>query len=293
MAGTALAEPPEAQPASELRPFQPGVSIDWRNRAVYVDAHVALRSGPLEFLACFGGKEHESVLRFEASATHIYMALGLVGLSSGRPPRWDTEKQVYLPPEGDLIDLWIEYAKDGATRRVSGFEWTRAVEYAETPVACPWIFAGSQVTTDGGLAADRTGEGVAVVDMPNSLLALSRHHSSSNTELWLEADAAAIPADVSEVRVILAPAQPRTYRVSFDFRGVIFIDGRYAEPADLAGFILLNLKLDPDYVQKIELDDVMRSDLKNIIKVLRDEGVSESAIEICSVSPSSQPKSAR
>ena len=38
----------------------------------------ACREGPLEFVACFGGKEHESILRLEARATHIFMAMGLV-----------------------------------------------------------------------------------------------------------------------------------------------------------------------------------------------------------------------
>jgi hypothetical protein len=292
IAGAALAEPPATRPAPiaqsapatrpapEIRPFQHGVGIDWKNRAVHVDARVVLRSGPLEFLACFGGKEHESILRLEASATHIYLALGLVGLQPGRPPRWDPDRQAYLPAEGDLVDLWIEFEEDGATRRVSGFDWTRAVEYGQPPAARPWVFAGSKTGPDGMLVADRTGEGAAVVDMPSSLLALARNYSSSNAELWLEADAAAIPPVNTRVRVILAPARPRTYKVSIDFRGAVFIDGRHADPAELADVIALNRRLDPECVQTIESDAAIESDLRRLSQVLRDAGVPASAFDI-------------
>jgi len=40
---------------------------------VVVDSRVVLREGALEFFACRPGKEHESILRLEAPATHIYL----------------------------------------------------------------------------------------------------------------------------------------------------------------------------------------------------------------------------
>src|ERR1043166_8218583 len=50
------------EPAAS-RPFQPGVRIDWEQKAVEIDARVVLREGPLELFACSPQtKEHESIL---------------------------------------------------------------------------------------------------------------------------------------------------------------------------------------------------------------------------------------
>lgn len=273
--------PPTSQAVpivADFRLFQPGVAIDWQRRAVRVDARVVLCSGPLEFLACFGGKEHESILRFEASATHIYMALGLIGLQPGRPPRWDETRQAYLPAEGDLVDLSIEYDEEGITRHVDGSDWLATCEYTRPPVARPWIFAGSKPGADGVLAADRTGEGVALVDMPGALLALSRGHVSRNDDLWVEAAPAAIPPLRTPVRVILTPARPRPHEIVIDFHGVIAIDGRTADSADLADVLLLERRLDPDRVQDIESNGTLRADLTRLTDFLTAQGVPPAAV---------------
>jgi len=83
----AAAEPPPATSAApRTTVLAPGVTIAWQQRAVCVQSHVVLRRGALEFLACFGGKEHESILRLDAEAVPIYMALGLIGVQPGRRP---------------------------------------------------------------------------------------------------------------------------------------------------------------------------------------------------------------
>ena len=285
----AATQPVEPQPVDSVRPFQPGVSIDWRNHAVLADAQVVLVAGPLEFLACFPGKEHESVLRFEASAAHVYMALGLVGLQPGRPPRWDEDRQRYLPPEGDLVDVWIEFEVEGRTRRVNGFDWLLTTEYSRPPVERPWIFAGSKPLPDGGLAADRTGEGLAVVDMPNCLLALSRSHVSRNDDLWAEANTAAIPPVHTKVRVILTPVAPRTPNISVDFRGAIEIDGRFADAADLADVLLLNCRMNPDSPPEIKTKGVLQADLDNLRNKLLGLGVPVTALRFRASAPASAP----
>jgi hypothetical protein len=274
---------PASQPTSSaVRTFQPGVDINWKARTVYVDGQVVLREGPIEFLACFAGKEHESIVRLAASATHIYMALGLVGLEPGHPPRWDEQRGAFGPPAGDLIDVSIEWESADGRRTAGGFEWLREREFARTPIDRPWVFAGSRRLADGTLSADRGGEGIAVVDMPNSLLALSRNHVSRDAELWAEANTAAIPPVRTRVRVVLRPARARSYDLYVDFRGAAFVDGRFVHPEDLADLIKLARRLSPDHVQAIRLERTLRSDAAKLRDRLEQAGVPAEAFRFAS-----------
>ena len=67
--------------------FQPGVVIDWAHRQVEIDSTVVLREGLLELVACTPkSREHEALVRVNAQAVHIYMALGLIGVQPGKQP---------------------------------------------------------------------------------------------------------------------------------------------------------------------------------------------------------------
>lgn len=260
------------------RPFQPGVAIDWQQRTVYVDGHVVLRRGPLEFVACFAGKEHESIIRLDASAVHVYQALGLIGLEPGHPPQWLEARGCLGPPAGDLVDVAIEWERDGQVCRVSAFDWLCEFEFARRPLARPWVFAGSRRLKDGTLSADLTGEGIALVDMPDCLLALSRAHVSRDAELWVGANTPAIPSLGTPVRLVLRPARARDYAVRMDFRGAVFVDGRYADVADLADLIRLARRLSPDYVQTIELDRTLPADVARLRRLLNGAGIGTEAV---------------
>jgi hypothetical protein len=271
------------QPASQLteqgvRPFQPGVGIDWTRRAVHVDGQVVLREGPIEFLACLPGKEHESIICFDASAVHIYMALGLVGLEPGHPPRWQEPHGRFGPPAGDLVDVTVEWEEGERRRHAAGFDWLRELEFARVPIDRPWVFAGSQRLPDGTLSADRGGDGFAVVDKPGCLLALSRGHVNHDAELWVAANTAAIPPLRTSVRVVLRPAEPRVYEVRVDFRGAVFVDDRYASWEDLADLIGLARRLSGDHVQLIRLDGTLQSDAARLREALMAAGVPAGAL---------------
>jgi hypothetical protein len=234
---------------------------------------VVLREGPLEFLACFAGKEHESIVRLEASATHIYMALGLIGLTPGHPPRWDDQHGTIIPPAGDLVDLSFEWEREGRRETAEAHAWLEEIEYARIPLARPWLFTGSVRLPDDTLASDRSGVGVTLVDFGDSLLALSRPHSSQTGELWVVARTEAIPAVGTPVQLVLRPAKPRSHRVEIDFRGAVFVDGRYASPTDLADLLRLARQLDPQYVQGIALRGTLRTDVRRLQEELRAFGV--------------------
>ena len=169
------------------------MTINWTQREVHVDGHIVLRNGPIEYLACLPGKEHESIVLLDASAMHVYMALGLIGLEPGHPPEWQESTGRFKPPTGDLVDIEVEWTDDGTPRRAAAATWMRELTFGQTPIDRPWVFAGSRPLRDSTLAADHTGDGIAVVDKPDSLLALSRTHADRDAQLWAVANPDTIP----------------------------------------------------------------------------------------------------
>ncbi len=260
--------------------FQPGVWIDWEGRQVQVRGRVVLRSGGLEFLACFAGKEHESIIRLDAAAAHIYMALGLIGLTPGRPPTWDEQAGQYQPPAGDLLDIRLEWQEAGQLRAADPCEWLAEIEYGRTPLSRPWVFAGSRRLPDGTLSSDFTGVGIALVDFPDSLICLSSRHPSSLADLWVEARTDAIPPLATPVKLLLGPARPRRRSVVVDFRGQVLVEGRICSPADLADLIGLERQLDRDYVQIISVVGALRADQLRLSGELEAAGLSPDALRM-------------
>lgn len=266
-----------AGPASEpgTRPFAPGVEIDWLRREIRIDATVVLERGPLEFLACFPGKEHESIVRFEAAAEHIYQAAGLIGLAPGRS---STRPAAEEP--GDLVELEFEYGRGAETRRESARQWLRSAEYGRPPVVLHFVFQGSTVLPDRTLTAGRTGEGVAVVDFPEALIGVTRRASSRTDELWLEANSDRIPPVGSRVSVVLRPARPTTPCVRLDFRGVVRVDGAPAGAGDLADLLLAERRLNPALRLSITVAGALDADVEQLRATLIGCGVPADAFEL-------------
>ncbi|TWT45426.1 hypothetical protein RAS1_18510 [Phycisphaerae bacterium RAS1] len=274
----AAGEPPASFPSTMPAPasqrvlrFADGVTIDWTTRALRVDGSIVLREGPLEFLACFAGKEHESIVRLHASGTSIFMALGLLGLAPGHPPRWSDDERSFAPPDGELIDIAFEW--DAGRSRANAFSWLREVEYGREPLPRPWVFAGSKRSEDATLLCDRSGVGVALVDFSDSLICLTRSHVSRDEELWADAHTAAIPPLKTPVTMVIRAARPLKHEVTVDFRGVAFVDGRFASTADLIDVIQLQRKLDPQRVQTVTFEGTLRSDRAALLGTLSAAGL--------------------
>jgi hypothetical protein len=209
------------------------------------------------------------------------MALGLIGLTPGHPPAWDEARDAYDPPAGDLVELRCEWQDPGGSQRVAdAFEWLAEAEYARPPLSRPWVFAGSVRLPDGSLAADRSGACIAVVDFSDSVLALSRAHTSRNEDLWVEARTDAIPPQDTAVRLVFRPAPTRQQRVEVDFRGALFVDGRYTSLPDLADLLQLARHLDPPRVQAIDVSNTLASDLRQLERRLADRGVGPPAVRL-------------
>jgi len=181
-------------PSARPREFAPGVRIDWTEHTVEVDARVVLREGLIELFACTPGtREYESIVVVRGSPTHVYQAMGLVGLEPGSPVRYDEKLQRLLPPTGQALDILVRYRKAGAERTVSGRRWLMDVEKRRPPKSLPWVFAGSRVLGDGRLGAENDGTVVCVVDFDTALIAVGACHTADDAALWLAANTKEIP----------------------------------------------------------------------------------------------------
>lgn len=287
---------PQSGPATQRGPsapreFQPGVQIDWETRAVRLRGRIVLRDSALEYFACFAGKEHESIVRLEAQPEHAYMALGLVGVLPGRPAEWDEQRQRFVPPAGELVDVTVEWADGAAARGCDAFEWLLEIEYARVPPGRPWVFAGSQRLPDGRLSAAQTGAGIALVDDPDCLLAMTRPRSSANAELWVRARSEAIPAEGTDVTVVLRAAARRRHTYEIDFRGATSVDGRFASRADLLDLLEIEARQFPGESLTIQAASTPACELCRLRESLDASGLGPQAVRIAG--PSSQPASDR
>ena len=285
-AGSAAPPPPTSQPSTAptasapgpkgIRPFQPGVRIDWSG-AVQIDSHVVLREGPLEFFACFAGKEHESILRLDAKGEHIALALGLIGVNAGEPANWIEDERRYSPPTGDPIDIEVRIP---GGRWVNAWEWLIEIDTLGPPITRPWIFGGSRSSPAGGLQADRSGAGIALVDFTDSLIGLSRAHTSENAGLWCIAATERIPSEGTSVELRIAPAKSRSYEMRLDERGTILVDGRPVALDDLADLLAIHARGSLGCSQKIIVPPrALLADRARIEKLLSQLSVPNSALE--------------
>lgn len=252
--------------------------IDWHGPAVHIQARVVLRRGALEFLACWPGKEHESILRIEASATDVWMALGLIGLNAGHPPVLDSDTGGYGPPAGDLVDVSVEWEVDGQRRAADAHEWLCAQEYGRAPPPRPWVFAGSLPRADGRLMCEYTGVGFALVDFPDSFFSLSRRFPGRYGSLWAEARAAVIPPTGTGVRLVLQPARPRARQIELSVGGAVYVDGHECSVADAADLIELGRRIEPGVVQVVHVRGAAWVDAARLRWQLQAWGVPSNAV---------------
>ncbi len=242
----APAEPPPA------RQFAPGVRIDWPNLTVELDAEVVMRQGPLELFACSPNtKEHESILRVAARPTHIYQALGLIGLTPGRPIRYDEEKNRWDPPTGDALDIRVRYVDDqGRTVIAAPADWLSTTKPQATPLQLSWVFAGSYTLPDGRFAADIEGTVLCLVDFEAALIAVPALHSADNEQLWLTAKMDAIPPRGAKCALLIRGLYRPAIRVDVARDGSMRHRDRGISQAGLSALLMAHPEdLRPPYVQ--------------------------------------------
>ena len=276
----AAASAPVSAPASRPGEFQPGVKIDWEKRAVRLRAQVALRAGPVEFLACRPGKEHESLLLLEANATHIFMAMGLIGLEPGSPPRWDERANKMSSATGQLLDVQFAWTADGKQQSADWAEWLLDAEFLRPPLSRPLIFSGSILRPDRSVACEKSGAVFALVDMPDALVSPARSRSDREADLWALANPKAMPEMGIEIELIISAAKPRQWKFAIGPIGQTRVDGRYEHFEDFVELLQTQRRFSPEKSIAIESSTPLRSDEWRLEESLKKAGVPEESFQI-------------
>ena len=222
-----------------IREFQPGVSIDWENLAVEVDARVVLREGQLELLACSPQtKEHESILVVNARPLHIFQAMGLVGLESGSPPTYHEKRDQWQQARGEPLDLRVKWHDGEKVQTANPAEWTIEKKSGRPPEKLDWVFSGSIYRQpaqselsqqlgkdDAHFAADSDGTLVCLVDFDSALISVSIKHTADDAQLWLSANTDAIPPMGTRCTLVLRSAYHPKLEIELTKEGKIKLDG--------------------------------------------------------------------
>lgn len=217
-------------------PFAPGVRIDWTHRTVEVDARVVFRKGPLELLACSPNtREHESILVVSARPLHIFQALGLMGAEPGRPMRYDIQKDKWIPPSGDILEILFRYQKDGIEYTVSARQWVLDSNTKKEPQSLRWVFAGSKSLPSGRFMADIEGTIICVVDFESAVISLNSLHSADNEMLWLIANTEAIPPINTPCTILFSSVNDKPHQIDVVVRvnGDLQFRGQLTSTADI------------------------------------------------------------
>ena len=259
--------------------FQPGVVIDWSHRQVEIDSTVVLREGLLELVACTANsREHESILRINARAAHVYMALGLIGLTPGKPASWDFDRDQPIPATGDPVAIEVRFPREGQTVERNIRHWL--LENGKVMRERHWVFAGSVRTEEDDLVAQREGTIVTVVDFGDALLALPESHTADNEELWLEPNTTEIPPLDSKVTLIVRALQAPPLVVTLAEDGRWALNGKPDALDRIARAVGEKMKADPSLSVVVKIPSDEKEKLKGIRRAFAAEGIAASRIRI-------------
>ncbi len=253
----------------------PGVRINWPDREVEVAGVVVLREGMLELFACSPGtREHESIVRISARPTHVYQALGLLGLEPGSPPRWDPEKERGFAATGPKLRLRVRYQHDGRLHTDGIHKWMWDIMAGAPAPPTQWVFSGSLRDDRGNLAVDYEGTVVCVVDFQAGLISLPQSYSDSNEDLWLRPHADRIPP-LGSPCVLLIQAVPESLRIIRIGRyGGLALDGRRIGRVALAAELVRDLDTYPELTIEVVADPAaLQADVEAILKIAGRAGV--------------------
>ena len=276
-------------PASEVVLYQPGVRIRFARRQVELDAEVTLREGPLELFACSPRtREYESIVCVTARPLHIYQALGLVGLTPGRPVRVNQRGRLE-PAHGQPVRIQVCW--DQAGPRCEPIEaWMRRSDSDALLEPQSWVFAGSQ-PLGGGLTADDEGTVIAVVDFSSAIIALPASHTDRNAELWLAPRTPAIPPKGTKCTLVLEPG-PLSLEILPD--GRLRLNGRLLLLGQVAAELRAMLAEEPELPITLRVSAGVAGDDERLVRnLLVGLGIPDARVQVIKPqAPASQPAQA-
>jgi hypothetical protein len=174
---------------------------------------VCLREGPLEVFLCKRGtKEHESIVRIDADASVIHLALKTAGAQSGTPTQFvdaKTEEPKWKAATGSKVGVIVHYTKGGKPLTHPAQEWIWDVK-KKAILPHGWVFAGSIVIKDPDSGREfygaNSGDIISISNFPYSMLEIPAEISKDDAQLTYEVKTDKVPPLLSKVWVILEPA---------------------------------------------------------------------------------------
>ncbi|MBI1825260.1 MAG: hypothetical protein HY287_06415 [Planctomycetes bacterium] len=262
--------------------FAPGVGIDFAAGQVEVSAKVVLRKGPLELFACSPHtKEHESILAVDAKPSHVFQAMGLIGIEPGHPPRFDEKADRWIATTGEPVELRVRIRDEHGERTTTPESWIRLIGKSDHPKKLHWVFAGATKNPDGHFPADTVGTVACVVDFDTSVISLDATHTSDNADLWLEADMDSIPPEGTPVTLLIRSAVRRRIEFQIGNDGSLTLSG---EPISLkAAIATVNNTKTEDVTTLIAIKaapQVPQSRIDDVTDALTGAGVQKSNITV-------------
>ncbi|MEL7088357.1 MAG: YdjY domain-containing protein, partial [Planctomycetota bacterium] len=208
---------PPADPATtaETLPqrIYPGVVID--RAAGHVDLRgrvVGRHVDWLELLACRPGtREHEAVVTLDAEATHIQLALILLGLEPGSPARYENrDGQIEIfPPRGPAVELFF-VLDDQPDTETPAHRWVVAQDTGEVLPDNRWLFVGSRRVEHAGktwFLAEENGTLVSLVNFGDELIGRPTQQSEDGGNVFWTANAPLIPEAGTPITLRVRPAE--------------------------------------------------------------------------------------
>jgi len=183
-------------------------------KRVGLACEVCLREGPLEcFLCKKGTKEHEAIVRIDADAKFIHLALEAAGATKGTPTQFvdpKTEEPKYKAATGTKLNVIAHYTKGGKTFTHPAQDWIWDTK-KKASIAHGWVFTGSVLIKDPcrpnaePFYGANSGDIISISNFPYSMLEMPVEISKDDANLTFEAKTEKIPALYSKVWIILEP----------------------------------------------------------------------------------------
>jgi len=181
------------------------VRIDKAQRTATFPAVINMTNGLLEYLIVTDyGKRHESLLRTEASPTHVHLAMLLLDIGnftntvSEQPPE-QTANPSAQPVPGKKVSIEISWEEKSKTIRHRAEDLIYNEQTKTNLIAAPWVYNGSRIW-EGHFLAQMEG---SIVSLVSDLSALVNNNAPghNNDQIW--SPAPHLPATNTAVTVTL------------------------------------------------------------------------------------------
>jgi hypothetical protein len=146
------------------------VQIDLAKREFSVTGVVNEVQG-LEFVANTKGgfKSYESALELDTNAVNFNVACILIGLDNTRavPAKRQFDPD---PPQGDPVELFVEWDTAGGARRIRGEELVYNKVTQKTLDTGPWVYTGSVFVPGNRYLAETDGTLIGFMHTPSPII---------------------------------------------------------------------------------------------------------------------------